>query len=272
MLTHILKFFVFLVPLIIFLVVGALYVWSDMEISLLISSVASIASLLTAMAAFVFGAYQVSKDERKVDFIFSVSPDDSEGQGVLPDDSEGQGVLPDDSEGQGVLPDDSEGQGVSSDDSNGQGASGKKTGLRIINTGQKPIYINNFAFIFPSHNRYPVVIKIVLEEKSTYMQRCLNWLRDSWYADTLQTDDNNKLSLMAIGGRANDHSSGNRIFVLEAGKDLSFYISNHGYSQKKEKWLSFLKKGKNFYIEDIECKRYYIPKRKVKRIKKDLEI
>ena len=104
------------------------------------------------------------------------------------------------------------------------------------------------------------------------MQRCLNWLSDSWYADVLQTDDNNKLSLIADGGIANDPSSGNRIFVLKAGKDISFSISKHSYSPKKEDWFNFLKKGKNFYIEDIECKRYYIPKRKVKKAKKDLEI
>ena len=53
---------------------------------------------------------------------------------------------------------------------------------------------------------------------------------------------------------------------------LAFLSPTTSCCPKKEEWLNFLKKGKNFYLEDIECNRYYIPKRKVKKAKKDLEI
>ena len=69
-LTRIAKLIVVLVLLIILLLVG-LYIWrNNDDVSQLISLIASITSFLTATATLFFGLYQVSKDERKVEFDF----------------------------------------------------------------------------------------------------------------------------------------------------------------------------------------------------------
>ena len=76
MFTHIAKFSIFLLPLLL-LVLVSLSIWSNAETA---ARVTSFATLLTAMATFIFGAYQISKDERKIEFHFYVL-DEPSGQG-----------------------------------------------------------------------------------------------------------------------------------------------------------------------------------------------
>ena len=76
MFTRIAKFSVFLLPLIL-LVLVSLHIWTNTETTALLTS---FATLLTAMATFIFGIYQVSKDERKIEFHFRVI-DESSSQG-----------------------------------------------------------------------------------------------------------------------------------------------------------------------------------------------
>lgn len=74
--TRIAKFSIFLLPLLL-LVLVSLSIWSNAETAALVTS---FATLLTAMATFIFGKYQISKDERKIEFLFRVI-DESSSQG-----------------------------------------------------------------------------------------------------------------------------------------------------------------------------------------------
>ena len=200
------------------------YICSDAKLPLLLSS---FATLLTAMAAFVFGLYQVLKDECTVAFVFSVL----------------------------------------SNNADGQSSSEKKTILRIINAGEKPIYLD----VLPDPQNH-VIIQAVSEKKDTIILRFFNSLNSRWFADALQTSGLSFIDLQADGELANDPSSGNRIFVLKAGKDIRFFMPNTGVFPEKEDWLDFVKNGKYFYIEDVGNKRYYIPNKQVQKVKKALEI
>ena len=139
--------------------------------------------------------------------------------------------------------------------------------MRIINAGEKSIYINSFGDLIKDNP--PLIIEFM---SAGNIQRFLSELFGRWLANSLQQKNDNIFWLQEEETTTGAYPK-NRIFELKVGKDLLFYNpDDHNVCPQEVEWIDFLKKGEKFYIEDNLGKRYYLPRLQVWKVKKDLGI